>query len=158
MNKTTRILLIALAAVMALHIGLSIAFVVEVYDMADSIRHRETQDMLSLHASIEDAEAEIKSLEQRLNAVSTTPPNTYVSCLCKDTCSCEKEPETVPQATTYTLRTYRDLIGVFDGEDRLIRVLNVYCASLPKSDQEVLSRGITVSSMDEVLQLLGVYS
>ena len=160
MNKTARILLVTLAVLLVVHIGLSVTFCFEVYDTAAALRRQETRDMLSLRAGLEQAEAEIRILQQRLNDQATETPDLYRPCLCQSSCSCEtqdKPADTAPTAV-YTLRTYRDLIGVFDGDGQLIRVLNVYCAALPEADQAALESGITVSSMEEVFRILAAYS
>lgn len=144
MNKTTRILFVTFAVLLVIHVGLSVAFSYTVYDTAADLRRQQTRDMLSLGARIDKAEALIEALQELEHDEDVSTP----SCTCSATIT----------EDTYTLRTYHDVIGVFDKDNTLIRVLNVYCAALPEADRVALERGIQVSSMEEALALLEAFS
>ena len=155
MNKTTRILFVTFAVLLVIHVGLSVAFSYEVYDATAAIRRQQTRDMLSLQARIEKAEDVIQSSIQEAES------QVLLSCPCNEPpCSCAKpEPiETTTAPSVYTLRTYRDIIGVFDPNGQLIHVLNVYCSALPDADQAALEAGIEVASLDEAFHMLEAYS
>ena len=150
MNKTTRILFVTFAVLLVIHVGLSVAFSHAVYDTAADLRRQQTRDMLSLGARNEKAE----SLNQLLQEHECEKDVSIQACACA--CSCTDQM--TAKEHIYTLRAYRDVIGVFDHDNNLIRVINVYCASLPEADQAALKVGIEVSSWDEVSRLLEVYS
>jgi hypothetical protein len=144
MNKPTRILFVVFAVFLFIHVGLSVAFSYEVYNTAAELRRQQTRDMLSLGARIEKAEAMIQTFQEHERDEAVSKPS----------CSCSS----AVTETTYTLRAYRDVIGVFDCNDNLIRVLNVYRDALSASDQAALEKGIRVSSMEEALRLIAAYS
>ncbi len=65
--------------------------------------------------------------------------------------------EAEPAATPYELRAYRGIIGVFDGDGRLVETCNVYVMTLPETDREALLQGIQVSSYGEAQKLLDYF-
>ena len=152
MSKSTRIMFIAFAVVLAIHMGLSVAFVCEVYNKADDLRHQDTQNMLFLQAQLNQNDQRIQALEQDVSASTPSQDQPCIQCPADDV---EVQTE---KAYLYTVRRYNDVIGVFDGSGRLIKVINVHYDTLPQADQQALTRGIRAFSTDELQQLLAAYS
>ncbi len=62
------------------------------------------------------------------------------------------------QPTLFTLREHDKKIGVFDNSGKLLETINVYVVSLPMTDRELLSEGISVCSRRELFALIEDYT
>ena len=158
MNKTTRILLGSFALLFLIHAVLSVTFACHVSNMEADIRRGEVQDVIYLRALIRDNQDRIEMLEDRSNVTGGTvsPPPDLPCCGCDHVTVIP--PESQPTEAAYTIRPYRDLVGVFDQNNQLIRVINVYRDTLSESDRAALEKGISVSSMDDLLLILDAYA
>ena len=63
----------------------------------------------------------------------------------------ETNPETI-----YLIKDFNGKIGIFEN-DALIYTLDVYIFSLPQKDQKLLSEGISVSSKEELYEIIEEY-
>ncbi len=64
--------------------------------------------------------------------------------------------ETAQNSTKYLLKEYNGKIGIFENE-ALIYTLDTYIFTLPEKDQKLLSEGISVSSKEELYEILEEY-
>lgn len=152
MKQSTRILLIALGVLFAVYATLSVAFVCEVYDTEADLRHDQYRNTAYLHALIKQTEERMEQLEDRPCATVPSPDRP------SDPTGGNSTPP-VEEVTPilYTLRTYQDLIGVFDASGQLLKVINVYCDALPLPDRTALESGISFSSIEELIRVLNAY-
>ncbi len=60
------------------------------------------------------------------------------------------------EKTTYILKEYNGKIGIFEN-DALIYTLDTYVFTLPENDKKLLKDGITVSTKEELYELLEEY-
>lgn len=60
------------------------------------------------------------------------------------------------EKTTYVLKEYNGKIGIFEN-DALIYTLDTYVFTLPENDKKLLKDGITVSTKEELYELLEEY-
>ena len=159
MNKTTRILLGIFAALFLVHAVLSVTFVCYVSDMEADIRRSKVRDTIYLRALIQENEDRIDVLENSSDITGgVTAPTPDLPCCNHDHDAVEIPEENPPTTAAYILRKYRDLLGVFDGNGQLLRVINVYCDTLPETDRTALEQGITVSTLEELLFILDAYA
>ena len=63
-----------------------------------------------------------------------------------------------PVQEIYLLRSYRQIIGIFAAEGRLIETINLPTVTLPKSERDRLADGIEVYSREELDRLIESYS
>lgn len=60
------------------------------------------------------------------------------------------------EKTTYILKEYNGKIGIFEN-DALIYTLDTYVFTLPENDKKLLKDGISVSTKEELYELLEEY-
>ncbi len=60
------------------------------------------------------------------------------------------------EKTTYILKEYNGKIGIFENE-ALIYTLDTYIFTLPENDKKLLQDGISVSTQEELYELLEQY-
>ena len=58
----------------------------------------------------------------------------------------------------FIVREHGGIIGVFDGDGRLLYSLDIYVKTLPEADRALLKEGITVHSKKELRALIEDYS
>lgn len=93
------------------------------------------------------------SLKRNDNQEPSAPPNeVFIYVTETDTDTAEEEE------FTRIVREYEGQIGIFDGENRLQRVLDTYVKTLPSADREQLREGITVKSEKELYSIIEAYS
>ena len=71
-----------------------------------------------------------------------------------DTEQDEPAKEVVATADRYWLRTSGDKIGLYNAEGKLLKLVEIPLDSLPASTRKELSRGISLSSLEELFDLL----
>lgn len=64
--------------------------------------------------------------------------------------------ETENDGTSYVLKEYNGKIGIYEN-DSLIYTLDTYIFTLPEKDKKLLSEGISVSSKEELYEILEEY-
>ena len=64
--------------------------------------------------------------------------------------------ETNDEETSYILKEYNGKIGIYEN-DSLIYTLDTYLFTLPEKDKKLLSEGISVSSKEELYEILEEY-
>ena len=62
------------------------------------------------------------------------------------------------KACAYRVTEYRGIIGVFDGDGRLMRTVNVRVDTLPAVDREALAAGIVAGTWQEMMDIVGQYA
>lgn len=62
------------------------------------------------------------------------------------------------EACAYRVTEYRGIIGVFDGDGRLMRTVNVRVDTLPAVDREALAAGIVAGTWQEMMDIVGQYA
>ena len=62
------------------------------------------------------------------------------------------------EACAYRVTEYRGIIGVFDGDGRLMRTVNVRVDTLPAVDREALAVGIVAGTWQEMMDIVGQYA
>ena len=93
------------------------------------------------------------SLKRNDDQEPSAPPNeVFIYVTETDTDTAEEEE------FTRIVREYEGQIGIFDGENRLQRVLDTYVKTLPSADREQLREGITVKSEKELYSIIEAYS
>jgi hypothetical protein len=68
------------------------------------------------------------------------------------------EETTDAPVSLYLIAEHNGIIGLFDTSGALLRSVNVFVMTLPKSDREALAVGIPASSWEEALTLLDRFS
>lgn len=68
------------------------------------------------------------------------------------------EESTDAPVSLYLIAEHNGIIGLFDTSGALLRSVNVFVMTLPKSDREALAVGIPASSWEEALTLLDRFS
>ncbi|MBO7250593.1 MAG: hypothetical protein J6V42_04905 [Clostridia bacterium] len=58
----------------------------------------------------------------------------------------------------FIAREYNGIIGIFSTEGKLLRTVEVYTKTLPKTDQSLLREGISLLGEDELRALIEDYS
>ena len=58
----------------------------------------------------------------------------------------------------YTVKSYEGKIGIFTDRGSLVRVLEVYIKTLPKADQNMLEKGVLVTSEAELHSIIEDYT
>ena len=58
----------------------------------------------------------------------------------------------------YTVKSYEGKIGIFTDRGSLVRVLEVYIKTLPKADQNLLEKGVLVTSEAELHSIIEDYT
>ena len=58
----------------------------------------------------------------------------------------EAQIESETEEVIYTIKIYEGKIGIFTDNGSLVRVLEVYVKTLPKTDQKLLEKGVSVTS------------
>ena len=58
----------------------------------------------------------------------------------------------------YTVKSYEGKIGIFTDSGALVRVLEVYIKTLPKADQNMLEKGVLVTSEAELHSIIEDYT
>ena len=71
-----------------------------------------------------------------------------------DTEQDEPAKEVVANADRYWLRTSGDKIGLYNAEGKLLKLVEIPLDSLPASMRKELARGISLSSLEELFDLL----
>ena len=66
----------------------------------------------------------------------------------------EAETAGAPAAVLYTVKVWKEGIGVFDAEGKLIRTFELAVSTFPATNQEALKRGIDVTSKEALDKLL----
>lgn len=66
----------------------------------------------------------------------------------------EAETAGAPAAILYTVKEWKNGIGVFDAQGKLIRTFELAVSALPATNQEALKRGIDVTSKEALDKLL----
>jgi len=70
-----------------------------------------------------------------------------------------EETTTPPQRIKYfTVKSYGEKIGIFNEEEILVDVIEVYTKTLPKADRELLEKGIVVFSDVELRSIIEDYT
>ena len=68
------------------------------------------------------------------------------------------ETTTAEKSIRFIAREYNGIIGIFSPEGTLLRTVEVYTKTLPKTDQSLLREGIGIWSEDELRSLIEDYS
>lgn len=66
----------------------------------------------------------------------------------------EPAKEVVASVERYWLRASGDKIGLYNAEGKLLKLVEIPLTSLPASMREELSRGVSLSSLEELFELL----
>ena len=75
----------------------------------------------------------------------------------------ESEFETETESNTddireYIVKSYEGKIGVFTDCEKLVKVIDVYTKTLPKTDQNLLEKGLHIKSKAELYELIEDYT
>lgn len=70
----------------------------------------------------------------------------------------QQAEETSTCELCWTIRAYGEVIGVFDTENRLIQMIDVYTKTLPEADRNLLKEGIVIHSKKEYNALIEDYT
>lgn len=93
------------------------------------------------------------SLKKSKNhAQSVTPDEVFIYITETEASDTEKEK------FIRTVKEHNGQIGIFDGENKLQRLLDIYVKTLPKADRDQLREGITVNSEKELYSIIEAYS
>ena len=69
----------------------------------------------------------------------------------------DKPVDTTPQAI-YTVKEHSGIIGIFDQEGALVRVIEVYTKTLPEADRRLLGEGFEIVGDDQLNSIIEDYS
>ena len=58
----------------------------------------------------------------------------------------------------FIVREYEEKIGIFDRNGKLLRIIDIYTKTLPKTDRALLREGIELRSQEELDSLIEDYS
>ena len=58
----------------------------------------------------------------------------------------------------YLIKSYEGKIGIFNESNVLIKILDVNIKTLPKTDQDLLKKGLCVNSKDELMEIIEDYT
>jgi hypothetical protein len=92
----------------------------------------------------------LEILENQTNETEPTPEDNTVSI-----------PTATPDSTAtggYRIQSVGEKIGVYTSDGRLVRLIDVNPATLPRIDREALENGITVDSWERALAYLSDYT
>ena len=70
----------------------------------------------------------------------------------------EDQIESETEGFIYTVKSYEGKIGIFTDSGALVRVLEVYIKTLPKTDQNLLEKGVLVTSEAELRSIIEDYT
>ena len=73
----------------------------------------------------------------------------------------EKSPADTTESSgevLFIVREYEEKIGIFDTNGRLLRIIDIYTKTLPKTDRGLLREGIELRSLAELDSLIEDYS
>ena len=65
--------------------------------------------------------------------------------------------DTIP-TNKYFVKEYMGMIGIFDEENTLLRIIEVYTKTLPEADRKLLEEGIVIRSKKEYNALMEDYT
>lgn len=82
----------------------------------------------------------------------------YVPIYFEETVKTEEESTSTSQIKYFTVKNYGQKIGVFNEEQTLVSVIEVYTKTLPKADRDLLEKGMVVFSEDELRRIVEDYT
>lgn len=59
---------------------------------------------------------------------------------------------------SFTAREFEGVIGIFDSNEKLIQIIEVYTNTLPEADRRLLREGIKINSKRELYSLIEDYT
>ena len=75
-----------------------------------------------------------------------------------DSDSIEVTEEETEMICNYFIKSYEGKIGIFNESNLLIKTLDVNIKTLPKTDQDLLKKGLCVNSKDELIKIIEDYT
>ena len=174
--KSLKIAFGILLCVTILSVGASVVCAVIAGNTAESFRDYRSSvinTLGSLHAQLSSSKQAFTEALARLdglqdedetvtesNAQTTSPESTAPET--ESESQSIKQPEAAPETelptALYTVRETGGRIGIFDAGGVLVRTVNVPVNTLPRSDREQLSVGITIHSEEELKALIEDFS
>ena len=158
--------------------ALTAAFAANLRDTLTAFRQKNLRENLNLRARLAQVESAVEAGADKLLGVGTepdapaqaTPAESTSGRLPADTDgvgevmhagahAAEEPVGTQPaEACAYRVTEYRGIIGVFDGDGRLMRTVNVRVDTLPAVDREALAAGIVAGTWQEMMDIVGQYA
>ena len=86
----------------------------------------------------------------------TQPIYVYVEPQTEDTTA--ESSATNTEELHWIVKSYKEMIGVFDEKMQLIRIIEVYTKTLPEADRKLLEEGIVIRSKKEYNALMEDYT
>ncbi len=100
-------------------------------------------------------------LNNDLNVYATDEAETkiiYVPIYSEVTSNTEETDPPSQKIKYFTVKSYGEKIGVFNEEEKLVSVIEVYTKTLPKADRDLLEKGIVVFSEVELRGVIEDYT
>lgn len=165
--------------------ALTAAFAANLRDTLTAFRQKNLRENLNLRARLAQVESAVEAGADKLLGAGTEPDGNAVQAnapaqatpaestsgrLPADTDgvgevthagahAAEEPVGTQPaEACAYRVTEYRGIIGVFDGDGRLMRTVNVRVDTLPAVDREALAAGIVAGTWQEMMDIVGQYA
>ena len=165
--------------------ALTAAFAANLQEALTAFRQKNLRESLNLRARLAQVEGALEAGADRLSGAGTAPDGNAAQAdapvqaepagsaterLPADTdgtgevthagARAAEEPVGTQPATAcaYRVAEYRGIIGVFDGDGRLLRTLNVRVDTLPAVDREALAAGIDAGTWQEMMDIVGQYA